>query len=339
MSIIWGVHNDRSELDLVEGGFISIGWDELGDLSGAPVDREDLKRRLIAAYPQAKPGAIPVWAGVLARFMEEMQVGDFVVCPNKSDRTLSIGQVAGDYYSDPSALMHRNRRKVTWIRTGVPRAELPTSALHEIGSAVTLFRVKRHVADIMRLIDGSADGDEISDPLHFEDETEVVEDEPSAARVDAYTKDFVAEVLQHMDPYRFEHLVAGLLKALGYRAEVTQQSGDGGVDVIASRDMLRLSPPTIKVQCKRTSNPVGAPAVQALLGTLAQGGNELALFVTLGNYSNEALHIGRTRQDLRLLSGKELIDLVLEHYDNLDPEWQREIPLRRVYAVDRDMLA
>jgi hypothetical protein len=31
MAALWGIHNDQSSLDPVEGGFISIGWDELGD--------------------------------------------------------------------------------------------------------------------------------------------------------------------------------------------------------------------------------------------------------------------------------------------------------------------
>jgi hypothetical protein len=30
------------------------------------------------------------------------------------------------------------------------------------------------------------------------------------------------------------------------------------------------------------------------------------------------------------------MDLVFEHYEALAPEWKRLLPLRRVYAVDRD---
>jgi hypothetical protein len=33
MGVIWGINNDKSSLDLVEGGFVSIGWDDLGDLT------------------------------------------------------------------------------------------------------------------------------------------------------------------------------------------------------------------------------------------------------------------------------------------------------------------
>ena len=38
--VLWGIHNDQPSLDLLEGGFISIGWDELGDLTILPRDRD-----------------------------------------------------------------------------------------------------------------------------------------------------------------------------------------------------------------------------------------------------------------------------------------------------------
>lgn len=49
MATMWGIHNNTS-LDLIEGGFVSVGWDELGLLE-PPLNREELKARLTAAYP------------------------------------------------------------------------------------------------------------------------------------------------------------------------------------------------------------------------------------------------------------------------------------------------
>jgi restriction system protein len=119
--------------------------------------------------------------------------------------------------------------------------------------------------------------------------------------------------------------------------KVTQLSGDGGVDIIAHRDPLGLEPPIIKVQCKRTLGGIGAPDVQKLTGTLAPGGSgELGLFVTLGSYFKDAVHLGRARQDLRLINGTELVDLIFQHYEQFSPEWKRLLPLRRVYVVDRE---
>lgn len=334
---MWGLHNNQPSLDLVGEGFVAIGWDELGDVSRFADDRDGLKQAIIDAYPTAKPGAVPVWAGVLMRFMNEITVGDVVVTPNKSDSTVDIGVFEGDYYYDPAVEFHRNRRKVRWTTTGLPRAEFTQGARYEIGSAVTLFQVKNHPEEFLRFVDSPL---KVDPGTGFSQEpdalsTEVLEDEPSADRIETYSRDFVVDVLRTMDPFRFEHFVAGLLTAMGYRAEATRATGDGGVDVIAYRDPLGLEPPIVKVQCKRTVSTIGAPDVQKLAGALAHGGSEVGLFISLGSFSADAVHLERTRQDLRLITGVQLVDLVFAYYDKLDPEWRRLLPLRSVYVVDR----
>lgn len=337
---VWGVHNDHPELDLVGNGFVGIGWDDIGDLSEIGSDKETLKKRIADARPHAKPGAIPVWAGVLLRFRFDMQPGDLVVYPYKPDSTLNFGRIVGDYYYDSSAPMHRNRRKVDWLKTGVPRAEFSKSARYEVGSAVTLFRVKNHDKEFIDFVEGGvAPTPAMSGPpgLSADDAAAQAEDEPNAERIEGYTRDFVIEtLLKELDGPRFEHFVSHLMQAMGYRTQVTQVSGDGGVDVIAHRDPLGLEPPIIKVQCKRVLGSMGAPEVQKLTGSLAPGGSELGLFITLGTFSKDAVHIGRTRQDLRLVNGNEFVDLVLEHYEKLSSEWKRLLPLRSLYVVDRD---
>lgn len=90
MHSVWGIHNDESSLNLVDNGFISIGWDEIGDLARIGPDRENLKAVVSSTYPDAKPGAIPVWAGVLRRFGFEMAIGDLVVSPQKRDSTIAL---------------------------------------------------------------------------------------------------------------------------------------------------------------------------------------------------------------------------------------------------------
>ncbi len=268
-----------------------------------------------------------------------MQQGDLVIYPYKPDSTLNFGRITSDYYYEASADFHRNRRKVEWLKTGIPRAEFSKSARYEVGSAVTLFRVKNHDREFLEFIEG----DSPSRPSEATSEgspdmrTVQAEDEPNAERIEEYTRDFVIEtLLKELDGARFEHFVAHLMEGMGYRAQVTQISGDGGVDVIAHRDPLGLEPPIIKIQCKRVVGSMGAPDVQKLTGSLAPGGSELGLFITLGTFSKDAVHLGRNRQDLRLVNGNEFVDLVLEHYEDLDSEWKRLLPFRRLYVVDRD---
>ncbi len=335
MTTIWGVHNDHPSLDLVGNRFISVGWDELGDLREIGPSRETMKARIAATYPSAKPGAIPVWAGVLFRFAFDMQPGDLVIYPYRPESTLNFGRIEGDYYWDADAPFHKNRRNVTWLRTDVPRAQFSKSARYEVGSAVTLFRVKNHAAEFAAFVEGTPQPANAT--LATDEATEQAEDEPNAPRIEAYTRDFIIEtLLKEIEGVRFEYFVAHLLETMGYKTRVTEATGDGGFDVIAHRDPLGLEPPIIKVQCKRTIGSVGAPDVQKLTGTLAPGGSELGLFVTLGSYSKDAQHLGRTRQDLRLVSGNELVDLVFDHYDQFSSEWKRLLPMRRVHVVDRE---
>src|ERR1035437_4365970 len=112
MTKMWGVHNDTLTRQLVEGGFVSIGWDELGDLRAILAGREALKTALADAFPDRKPHAIAAWAGTLSRFRDEMQPGDVVVAPYRPDSTINIGIIAGDDEYVPDAEVRCHRRPI-----------------------------------------------------------------------------------------------------------------------------------------------------------------------------------------------------------------------------------
>ena len=61
-----------------------------------------------------------------------------------------------------------------------------------------------------------------------------------------------------MDVYQFEYQCAEILKRNGFsRVQVTQSSGDQGVDIIAHKHRKKYG-----IQCKYYSYPVGNKAVQ-----------------------------------------------------------------------------
>lgn len=336
---MWGIHNDILGRELVEQGFISIGWDKIPDLRTIGNDRDRMKATVERAYADAKPGAIPVWAGVLLRFGFEMQPGDTVIAPYRPDSTLNFGVITGDYEYHPDVAHHPHRRKVRWVKTGASRGLFPQQALYEIGSAITLFRVRKHDDVFRQYLDSHSDETFTEVSAATETKPEVAEawavDEPNASRLDQFTRDFVLKtLLQDLSHEEFEHFTADLLRAMGYQARVTPYTADGGVDVVAHRDPLGLEPPIIKVQCKHTSASQSRPDIQRLIGTLAAG--EMGLFVTLGSYSKEALDLERVRQDMRLFGGADIVALTLEHYEGLPQRWQSRFPLRQVYVVDRE---
>lgn len=339
---LWGIHNDTLTTELVGEGFVSIGWDELGDLAQPGRDRAWIKEILTEGRPDKKPGAIAGWAGIMLRFRDEIQMGDVVVAPYKPDGTINIGVVVGDYFFDAAQATHRHRRRVEWRKIGLSRTLFSQSALYEIGALLTVFRIRRHAAEFLAALE-APEGlhpspaaptpvvEAVQEAVDAEDPDDSP-DEPRASRIERHTKDFILSSLHrdisHAD---FEAFTADLLRALGYQARVTSYSQDGGIDVIAHRDPLGVEPPQIKVQCKHLTGTIGAPEVQKLAGTL--GLNELGLFVTLGAYTRDAQSIERQRSGLRLLTGEDVVDLVLEHYDQLPQRWRSVIPLTSVLVV------
>ena len=337
MRAVWGIHNDKLTSELVDDGFVSIGWERVGDLARIGPNRDALKIAQKSAYPDIKPGAIPVQAGTLYRFAFEIAVGDVVVAPYRPDSTINIGVVTGPYMYVAGAAIHPHRRPVKWMKIGVPRTVFTRSALNEIGSAITLFGIRRHAAEFLAVLDAPADSDDAVTAAVEQTQAEVPEeavDEPRTGRVDRFTRDFVLDQLKppQMTHRDFEEFTADLLRALGNQARVTPYSQDGGVDVIAHRDPLGVEPPLIKVQCKHHTGTISGPEVQQLVGTLAPG--ELGVFVTLGTYSKDAQSIERQKQGLRLLSGEAIVGLVLTSYDQLPERWRTLIPLTPLLVVD-----
>ncbi|ANE03100.1 restriction endonuclease [Corynebacterium crudilactis] len=338
---MWGIHNDRLSHELISEGFISIGWDDVSSLASIPNDREAIKRILSVADPESKPRSISSQAGVIYRFAHVIAAQDIVVAPDKSTSTINIGVVTGDYYYDASASSHKHRRPVQWRKINVPRAVFSQAALYTLGSMLTLFQINRNTDEFLTVLNSTTDdADEIAEtidilraPLENNDpEDEQEPEQPRATTIMRYTRDFILEVLSsRISPREFEELSAALLRAIGYQARVTQYFQDGGIDVIAHKDPLGIEPPQIKVQCKQKMSTIGSPEVNQLIGTLSNG--ELCLFFTLGGYSTAARSIERLQSGLRLLTGEDIVDLIIDNYDNLSEHWKRIIPLSPVLVV------
>lgn len=77
-----------------EGGFVAIGWDDLGDVSG--LSRQEFKARLKELLPKhadwTQSGADQVWK------FAHMAVGDRVVVNRGTEEVLGIGTIAGPYF-------------------------------------------------------------------------------------------------------------------------------------------------------------------------------------------------------------------------------------------------
>ncbi|WP_377828793.1 restriction endonuclease [Bradyrhizobium lupini] len=324
---IWGIHMNRGfGTRPTEDEFIAIGWASMGDLSKLPATREAYKKAVAATYPNVKPGAVPVIAGTLFKFVNEMKKGDLVIYPSKADRMVNLGVIDGEYEFLPKAdeMQCPNRRKVKWIHR-LARPVFSQGALHEIGSAVTLFSVRNNAEEFMAAFEGK--------PLPSED-VDSETGSAAAAFAEEEIEDFVIKRLKSGLSFgQFEYFIAHLLERMGYHCRVTQSSGDGGVDIVAHRDELGFKD-VVKVQCKQTLNTIGQPQVAQLYGHIQD--DEHGLFVTLGGYSAPALEFERANQNIRLITGDELLKLIFNHYEEFEPRYRMLLPMKRTYVVATD---
>ncbi|MFT4881923.1 MAG: restriction system protein [Salinirussus sp.] len=133
----------------------------------------------------------------------------------------------------------------------------------------------------------------------------------------------------------FEELVAAVLRATGYHAKKTPDSHDRGIDLVAHPDSVGFESPYIKAQVKRQQSKVGSPEMQQFSGALGNG--ERGLFVSTGGYTSGAKDAARNaEQRVTLINRHEFIGLLIQHYDDLESEYQATVPLKQVYIPSQD---
>lgn len=313
---LWGIHTQDVNLFLY-GNVIAIGWKEMGDLSALDPNRESFRKKYSTTYPDSKKGSVTASSGMLYRFVHEIQIGDYIVFPSKTDRMVNIGVVEGEYRFVPDAAEYAQQRRVRWIRH-LPRTTFSQGALYEIGSALSLFAVKNYADEFMAALDKGFKKDS-----QAEDESVGA----TAEEIIESTKDFILkEISRQLKGYALEEFVADLLQAMGYRTNVSPHGGDSGIDITAYKDEL---PPRILVQVKSQDGDIRETTIQSLKGAMREG--DYGLFVTLSNYTKNARRYLGSTPIIRGINGTELVELVLKYYDQLSERYRKMIPLKMVY--------
>lgn len=325
---VWGIHAGKTgdaETLFFKKNVVALGWDKLGDPSGIKPERESFKAKMVEAYPEMKPGALPVQTGQIFRFIYELKVGDVVVYPSKNDRQIHIGIIEGEYKYNPAlGGGYPNIRPVKWSKS-LPRTFFTQGALYETGSAMSFFQVKTYADEFLAALEGKLK------PIESETEDETVA--YVVGDIEQNTRDFIIKRLsQQLKGHPFSHFVAHLLERMGYQTRVSPEGPDGGIDIIAHKDELGFEPPIIKVQVKSRDGNTSDPEVSALYGKI--GSAEFGLFVSLGSFTKQAKFFAASKSNLRLIDGDELVTLVLYHYEQFDSKYKGLLPLKRVFIPE-----
>ena len=313
----WGMHT-QNDLLFLDESLIAIGWEELGDLTKVDKTKIALKEKYQSVFPTAKKMNVANCVGSIFRFVVEMQVGDYIVFPSKYNREINLGVVESDYYYEPNAKMYNHRRKVKWLKH-LPRIAFTQGSLYEVGAFTTCFEIKNYTDEFLSALDKSFKVQKAESV----DETI----ERTAADKQNTTCDFILKELSRKQKgYPLQDFVADLLRAMGYRATVSPKGGDGGVDITAYKDEL---PPRILVQVKSQDGDIKESTIQSLRGAMKEG--DYGLFITLSNYTPNALKYLESTPIIRGISGLELAELILKYYNKLPDRSKKIIPLTPVY--------
>ena len=270
---VWGIHSQNDNLFLSKN-LIAMGWKEIGNLTEIEGTRVAFKECYSQVFPEAAKGQIPVVAGMLYRFVYEVQIGDYVVFPSKSDRRINIGIVESDYYYAKDEEEFVQQRKVKWLKH-LPRTAFSQGALYEVGSAMTFFMVKNYADEYLSALDKSFNPKNIQEA--GEDETVGA----TAEDIKETTKDYILkELSKNLKGYDLEEFIADLLNAMGYRTTISPHGGDSGIDITAYKDEL---PPRILVQVKSSDANIKETTIQSLKGDEVHGGRRGISVYTQGD--------------------------------------------------------
>ena len=315
--IIWGFHNDKEEMRMIDNGYIAIGWKDMGDMSIVNKTREAYYDRYNQVFPGNKKMSVSNSAGQIFRFVNEAQVGDYIVFPTKFDRKVNIGIIESDYYFDSTEREYPHKRNVKWILKEIDRNKYSQAARYEFGSFLSFFKISKYISEHEAIITGK----------NFIDTFEQDDESMSIEAIEDSTKDYILQELsRNYKGYDFESVVSALLNAMGYKTKNSSKGGDRGKDIIVYRDEL---PPRIIVQVKSQDSEIKEEVVQSLKGTLNDG--DYGLFVTLSDFTKNAKDFLSKQSRIKSINGSEFADLLLKYYDDMPDEFKETIKLRKVY--------
>ncbi|MCK5941930.1 MAG: restriction endonuclease [Planctomycetes bacterium] len=336
MTDIWMVRAGRGGrlIDrFLEASWMTIGCANIAGPAVLSMGREDLVAHTAAANPTWNTHKVANQAGQIYRFVHEVQVGDVVTTYDPSQRRYLLGRVTGPVECVENGLWSR---KVDWTQR-VSRDLLSVETRNTLGAILTIFRLGESASqELLRNAVDLGAPETVAPATREPSTTEVVA--TAATSVEDLVQEniekaqeFVEDRIASLDPYEMQDLVAGILRALGYKTQVAGRGSDRGVDIFASPDGLGLEEPRIFVEVKhRVSTPMGSQDLRSFMGGRQPG--DRCLFVSTGGFSKDARYEAeRSNVPLTLIGLPQLRELLLEHYESVDAETKRLVPLVRMY--------
>ena len=109
-----------------------------------------------------------------------------------------------------------------------------------------------------------------------------------------------------MTGIEFEQFIEKIFKNMGYKTELTKQSGDQGIDIIAKKSGI-----TIAIQTKCYSQAVGNHAIMEAVAGMKYYDADKAMVITNSTFTRSAIELEK-KNNVQLWDRKTLIEKIDE---------------------------
>lgn len=310
--------------DFIEKNVVAIGWSEIGEIKVGD-SREAITKKLVNFWPTMNAGKRAISAGQIYRFLNEFKVGDKVVTYDPSRRIYHVGEIVSEARFALGLVEELPRvRDVKWLGE-VPRDSISVPTKNTLGAISTLFMLSGDAANEVSLLLAGKPAKVV------EPELEINTTEDIARDLRAQSREFIKDKITRLDWQEMQELVAGLLRAMGYKTRISPTGPDRGKDIMASPDGFGFEQPRIVVEVKhRPKEAMGAPEIRSFLG--GRHTDDKGLYVSTGGFTKDARYeADRASIPLVLLDLDGLVKEILRHYVAMDMEARSLIPLVNIY--------
>lgn len=327
MTRMWMVRGEGGSLyeTFRERGVAAIGWRQLAEHAKPGVGRKQLIALYQSAEPQMKPGTVVSGASQVWRFVNDIQNGDWVVTYSPANRLYLVGKVVGaaEHHPEWTEQGMPLARKVQWQPQELSRDDLSTSAKNSLGSTLTLFEVPASAtSEVLAALKGKPA------PMAEEDVEEAIAD--PLADIESQALERIKDRVNELDWDDMQQLVAGILRAMGYKTQVSPPGSDRGKDIVASPDGFGFEHPRIVVEVKHRKGQMGSQDIRSFLG--GRHKDDRGLYVSTGGFTKDAQYeADRASIPLAMWTLDHVVRALIEHYDATDAETKRIVPLKRLY--------
>jgi len=269
---MWMIRSGRGSEHVeafLEHGIVAISWSALGALSPA-TKKDELLRQYAVSYPQDREGR-------------------------------RMGAVLSDYEWQPKPIEDLpHTRRLKWTHE-VARDVLSTGTRNTLGAIQTLFKLSTDAAQDLTShaqergrVPAVVPAARAAEPIAEDEEARSALVNESIEKAD----DFIEDAISELDWQQVQDLVAGILRAMGYRTSVSEPGPDRGVDI-------RASP------------------------------GDKCLYVSTGGFTKDAYYEAEhAAVATTLITLPTLRRLLVDYYETLDTETRALVPLRRLYWPD-----